>query len=99
MITSDSGAVYHDIKNVVGRRFPIAEICLFASRVQGEGADEELIEALKQMDKSGCDVAIIARGGGSIEDLWQFNSERLAREIAKVQTPIISAVGHETVLQ
>ncbi len=96
VITSDSGAVYHDIKNVVGRRFPIAEICLFASRVQGEGADEELIEALKQMDKSGCDVAIIARGGGSIEDLWQFNSERLAREIAKVQTPIISAVGHET---
>ena len=96
VITSDSGAVYHDIMNVSARRFPMARIRLFPSRVQGEGADDELIDALKLMDKSGCDVAIIGRGGGSIEDLWQFNSEKLARAICEINTPIISAVGHET---
>ena len=96
VITSDTGAVYHDIMNVAGRRFPLAQIRLFPSRVQGEGADEELIAALEAMDESGCDVAIIGRGGGSIEDLWQFNSERLARAIEAAKTPIIYAVGHET---
>lgn len=96
VITSDSGAVLHDIKNVITRRFPFCSIILFASRVQGEGADDELISAIEQMDKAGCDTAIIGRGGGSIEDLWQFNSEKLARAIFLAKTPIISAVGHET---
>ncbi len=96
VITSDSGAVYHDIMNVAKRRFPLCEIVLFPSRVQGEDADLELIFAIEKMDTSGCDVAIIGRGGGSIEDLWQFNSEKLALAIFSAKTPIISAVGHET---
>ena len=97
VITSPTGAAVRDIINVTGRRFPQAEVYVFPALVQGEGAEQSLIYALDYLDRSGlCDVIIIGRGGGSIEDLWAFNSEKLARRIFEAQTPIISAVGHET---
>ena len=97
VITSPTGAAVRDIINVTGRRFPQAEIYVYPALVQGEGAEESLIRALDYLDKSRlCDVIIIGRGGGSIEDLWAFNSERLARRIFDAEVPIISAVGHET---
>lgn len=97
VITSPTGAAVRDIINVTGRRYPIADIFLYPSLVQGEGAEENLIKALDYLDRSGLvDVIIIGRGGGSIEDLWAFNSERLARRIFSAKVPVISAVGHET---
>ena len=97
VITSPTGAAVRDIINVIGRRFPLAKIYIFPSLVQGEGAEENLIRGIDYLDKSGIvDVIIIGRGGGSIEDLWAFNSERLARRIFEAKTPVISAVGHET---
>ena len=97
VITSPTGAAVRDIINVTGRRFPQAKILLYPALVQGEGAEASLISALDYLDKSGlCDVIIIGRGGGSIEDLWAFNGESLARRIYYATTPIISAVGHET---
>lgn len=97
VITSPTGAAVRDIINVTGRRYPTADLYLYPALVQGEGAEESLIKALDYLDVSGlCDVIIIGRGGGSIEDLWAFNSERLARRIYDAKTPVISAVGHET---
>lgn len=97
VITSPTGAAVRDIINVTGRRFPMAEIYVYPALVQGEGAEESLIRALDYLDRSRlCDVIIIGRGGGSIEDLWAFNSERLARRIFDAEVPVISAVGHET---
>ena len=97
VITSPTGAAVQDIINVSGRRYPIADIYIYPVLVQGEGAEDSLVNALDYLDKSGlCDVIIIGRGGGSIEDLWAFNSEILARRIFEAKTPIISAVGHET---
>ena len=97
VITSPTGAAVRDIINVIGRRYPIAKIYLYPSLVQGEGAEDNLIKAVDYFDSSALvDVIIIGRGGGSIEDLWAFNSERLARRIYDAKTPIISAVGHET---
>ena len=97
VITSPTGAAVRDIINVTGRRYPNAEVFLYPALVQGEGAEESLIRAFDYLDKSRlCDVIIIGRGGGSIEDLWAFNSERLARRIYEACTPVISAVGHET---
>ncbi len=97
VITSPTGAAVRDIINVIRRRFPPAKIYLYPSLVQGSGAEENLIEAVDFFDRSKlCDVVIIGRGGGSIEDLWAFNSEALARRIFSAQVPIISAVGHET---
>lgn len=97
VITSPTGAAVRDIINVTGRRFPFAKIYLYPSLVQGNGAEEGLVRALDYFEKSGlADVIIIGRGGGSIEDLWAFNSEKLARKIYAHPTPIISAVGHET---
>lgn len=97
VITSPTGAAVRDIINVIGRRFPLAKIYIYPSLVQGEGAEENLIRGIDYLDKSGIvDVIIIGRGGGSIEDLWAFNSERLARRIFETKTPVISAVGHET---
>lgn len=97
VITSPTGAAIRDIINVLGRRFPLAKVYLYPSLVQGEYAEENLIEAVDYFDKSKlADVVIIGRGGGSIEDLWAFNSERLARRIYECQVPVISAVGHET---
>lgn len=97
VITSPTGAAVRDIINVTGRRCPSAVIYLYPSLVQGDGAEENLIKALDYFEKSSLvDVIIIGRGGGSIEDLWAFNSERLARKIFECNIPVISAVGHET---
>ena len=97
VITSPTGAAVRDIINVTGRRYPMADIYLYPALVQGAGSEDSLVRALDYLDKSGlCDVIIIGRGGGSIEDLWSFNSEKLARRIFDAKTPIISAVGHET---
>lgn len=97
VITSPSGAAVRDIINVTKRRYPLADIYLYPSLVQGDGAEANLISGLEYFESSRLvDVIIIGRGGGSIEDLWAFNSERLARKIYEAQIPIISAVGHET---
>ena len=97
VITSPTGAAVRDIIHVCGRRFPFARLFLYPSLVQGEGAEENLLCALEYFEKSRLvDVIIIGRGGGSIEDLWAFNSEKLARKIFELDIPVISAVGHET---
>ncbi|MBE6634374.1 MAG: exodeoxyribonuclease VII large subunit, partial [Ruminococcaceae bacterium] len=96
VITSPSGAAVQDIRNVLGRRFPLAEMILFPSQVQGEGAAEQLIAGLLFFQEyCRVDVIILGRGGGSAEDLWEFNSETLARAVAACEIPVISAVGHE----
>ncbi len=97
IITSPTGAAVRDIIQVTGRRFPYATLYLFPSLVQGDGAVDDLIRALNYFDESRlCDVVIIGRGGGSIEDLWAFNNEILARRIYSMRVPVVSAVGHET---
>ncbi len=97
VISSSVGAVIQDIIKVLNRRYPFAKILLFDSVVQGQGSVQKLTNALNVAEQSGkCDVIIIARGGGSLEDLWAFNEEALARTIFKASTPIISAIGHET---
>lgn len=97
VVTSETGAVFWDIQNVMKRRFPLAEIVFLPVLVQGEGAAAQISSAIKKFNEhSLCDVLIVARGGGSIEDLWAFNDEALAREIARSEIPIVSAVGHET---
>jgi len=101
IITSDSGAAIRDIVNVLGRRAPWVQPVLFPVRVQGKGAEFEIAAAIEKMgnpERFGyprCDVMIVGRGGGSIEDLWNFNEEVIARAIAACPIPIISAVGHE----
>ena len=97
VITSPTGAAVRDIINVTGRRFPFAQIILYPAQVQGEAAAADLIQGVTVMNKNKlCDVIIIGRGGGSIEDLWAFNNEILARTVAASTIPVISAVGHET---
>ncbi len=97
LITSLSGAVLQDILTVLARRFPGLHIRLYPAQVQGEGSVEQLCTALQYFSQnSWADVVILARGGGSLEDLWSFNDERLARVIASSTVPVISAVGHET---
>ena len=97
IITSATGAAIRDMINVCGRRFPAASLVLYPSLVQGPGAPAELIAGMKYFNSiSSVDVIIIGRGGGSIEDLWAFNDEELARVIAASGIPVISAVGHET---
>lgn len=97
VITSPSGAVIRDIITTTQRRYPIAQLVLFPAVVQGDGAADVLVERLKQVNEHGdFDTIIIGRGGGSIEDLWPFNEERVARAIVASQIPVISSVGHET---
>lgn len=97
VVTSPTGAVIRDILHVSTRRDPKCNILLYPVRVQGESAAQEIAQALKQADeKEGIDVIILARGGGSLEDLWPFNTEEVARAIAACKTPVVSAVGHET---
>ncbi|KTD47682.1 exodeoxyribonuclease VII large subunit [Legionella quateirensis] len=97
IITSASGAALRDILSTLARRFPLANIIIYPSEVQGATAPQQLIKALQFANANPrCDVLILARGGGSIEDLWAFNNEQLAREIAVSTIPIVSGVGHET---
>jgi exodeoxyribonuclease VII large subunit len=97
IITSPTGAAIRDIINILGRRFPFAEGVLYPALVQGDGAAATLVAGIKYFNTmKNVDVIIIGRGGGSIEDLWAFNDEALAREIFASDIPVISAVGHET---
>ena len=97
IITSPIGAAVADMKNIISRRYPLANVCIYPALVQGEGAVADLCEGLKYFDSdTDCDVIIIGRGGGSIEDLWAFNEELLAETVFNCSTPVISAVGHET---
>lgn len=96
VITSPTGAVIEDIARTVQRRFPSAQVILFPAVVQGEKAVPTIIRQLQRIDNMDFDTLIVGRGGGSIEDLWAFNDENLARTVASMQTPVISSVGHET---
>lgn len=96
VVTARTGAVIQDICNVSNRRNPYVQIILYPAKVQGTGAAETIIKGIKYFEKTDVDTIIIGRGGGSIEDLWAFNDEKLARVIAGCKKPIISAVGHET---
>lgn len=96
VITSPTGAAFQDIKRNLYKRFPCVDVILYPTLVQGDAAPAQLTAAVQELDASGlCDTIIIGRGGGSIEDLWAFNDEMLARAVYACNTPIISAVGHE----
>lgn len=97
VVTSATGAVIQDIKNVVSRRYPLAEIVLVPVEVQGVNAAPQIAEAIDYLNcRNDVDVMIVGRGGGSIEDLWAFNEEIVARAVFRSEIPVISAVGHET---
>ena len=96
VITSPTGAAIRDILHITGRRYPLADIVLYPALVQGDGAPESLLKGLSYFETSDVDVVIIGRGGGSIEDLWGFNNEAVARKLASMPMPTVSAVGHET---
>ncbi len=96
VVTASTGAAIQDIINVSTRRNPYIQIVLYPALVQGEGAVDSICEGIGCLDKYGVDVIIAGRGGGSIEDLWAFNDEKVARAIFDCHTPVISAVGHET---
>ena len=95
VITADTGAAIRDIITTINRRYNLAEVILFPCLVQGEFAKDDIIKNIKLADSYGLDTIILGRGGGSIEDLWAFNEEIVARAIHEAKTPIISAVGHE----
>ena len=96
VVTAETGAVIRDIYNVASRRNPYCHIVLYPAQVQGDGAAATICAGIEALDRRNLDVIIIGRGGGSIEDLWAFNEESVARAIFNSKTPIISAVGHET---
>lgn len=96
IVTSPDGAALQDILNILSRRYPIAEAAIFPALVQGENAPDSICRALDLADRSNCDIIIVGRGGGSLEDLMCFNSEQVARKLYSCRTPVISAVGHET---
>ena len=96
IVTAPTGAAVQDIRTVAGRRNPYVQLILYPALVQGEGAKESIVRGIEVLDDYGVDVIIVGRGGGSIEDLWAFNEEEVARAIFNCRTPIISAVGHET---
>ena len=96
VVTSATGAAIQDIKKTIYRRFPIANINLYPTLVQGENSVQDIISNLKKADNDNNDVIILARGGGAIEDLWSFNNEQVVRTIFNCKTPIITGVGHET---
>ena len=97
VITSATGAAIHDILNVLRRRFASLDVLIYPVRVQGEGAGQEIARAVDDMNRHGlADVLIVGRGGGSLEDLWAFNEEVVARSVVRSKIPVISAVGHET---
>ena len=96
MCIRDSGAAVQDIRNISARRNPFVQLILYPALVQGDGAVESIVNGIHALDALGVDVMIVGRGGGSIEDLWAFNEEEVARAIFECETPVISAVGHET---
>ncbi|HEV2669505.1 MAG TPA: exodeoxyribonuclease VII large subunit [Gemmatimonadales bacterium] len=96
VVTSPDGAALRDIQAVVGRRWPVAELIIVPAQVQGAKAEASVCSALNRIRRLPVDVLIVGRGGGSIEDLWAFNSERVARAVAAMPMPVISAIGHET---
>ena len=96
VVTAKTGAAIQDIRNISGRRNPYVQLILYPALVQGEGAAQSIVNGIHALDRMGLDIIIIGRGGGSIEDLWAFNEEIVARAIFECNTPVISAVGHET---
>ena len=96
IVTAPTGAAIQDIRNIASRRNPYVQLILYPSLVQGEGAADNLVRGIEALDELGVDVIIVGRGGGSMEDLWAFNEEKVARAIFECRTPVISAVGHET---
>ncbi len=96
IVTAKGGAALQDVLNILSRRYPVCEAVVFPCLVQGEYAVESVCEALSFADECGCDVIICGRGGGAAEDLMAFNSEKIARTVFSMNTPVISAVGHET---
>lgn len=96
IVTSSTGAAIRDIMNISARRNPYVQLILYPALVQGEGAAESIVKGIQTLEKQNVDVIIVGRGGGSIEDLWAFNEESVARAIFHCYIPIISAVGHET---
>lgn len=96
IVTAPTGAAIQDIRNIASRRNPYVQLILYPALVQGDGAAESIVNGIHALDLLGVDVMIVGRGGGSIEDLWAFNEEIVARAIFECETPVISAVGHET---
>lgn len=96
IVTASTGAAIRDIMNISQRRNPYVQLVLYPAQVQGEGAKESIVRGIRMLEKEEVDVIIVGRGGGSIEDLWAFNEEIVARAIFDCHIPIISAVGHET---
>ena len=96
VVTAPTGAAVQDIRNISLRRNPYLQIILYPALVQGDGAADSIVRGIHMLDNADVDVIIVGRGGGSIEDLWAFNEEKVARAIFECRTPIISAVGHET---
>lgn len=96
VVTAPTGAAVRDIMNISARRNPYIQLILYPARVQGEGAAESVARGIHMLERQGVDVIIVGRGGGSIEDLWAFNEEIVARAIFDCTVPVISAVGHET---
>ena len=96
VVTAPTGAAIRDIMNISKRRTPYVQLILYPALVQGENAASSIVKGIQALDGMGLDVIIVGRGGGSMEDLWAFNEEEVARAIFNCQTPIISAVGHET---
>ena len=96
IVTAPTGAAVRDIINISGRRNPYVQLILYPAQVQGEGAAESIVKGIRALENKNVDVMIVGRGGGSIEDLWAFNEESVARAIFECSVPIISAVGHET---
>ncbi len=97
VVTSSTGAAIQDIFNVLSRRYPVAQVVVRPAQVQGEGAAKDIADAIREFNAlKGADVLIVGRGGGSVEDLWAFNEEIVARAVFESDIPVISAVGHET---
>ena len=96
IVTAPTGAAIQDIRNISARRNPFVQLILYPAQVQGLGAAESIVNGIHALDMMGVDVMIVGRGGGSIEDLWAFNEEIVARAIFECRTPVISAVGHQT---
>ena len=97
IVTSPTGAALQDMLNTLRRRYPLAEVLVSPAAVQGDAAPAEIVAALKRLNADPkVDIILVARGGGSLEDLWAFNDERVVRAVANSRVPVISGVGHET---